>query len=205
MPASSEEAGYPHELESHLKWLKEARVSGFSGTSTAHFIPEKALSERFGRDDILDALLNEQKVSLQLAAEIADGYKAIFAVLLVIRRPAYIQHFIENDYDDTKLPFLSRKLFPNSVDFFDDFRREQWAYCVKPLKGGYPKIFPREAILPFEKDSFVAVGATSEVFTIRCHPQYDSTVCAAVWQRRTSAYSSAEAPRAESPQDLPSS
>lgn len=187
MPALSEDEGYPHELESHLKWLKEARAAGFSGTSNAHFIPQEALAERFGQVDILDALLGEQKVSLQLAPEIADAYKAIFAILLVIHRPAYIQHFIENDYDDTKLPFHSRKVFPNSVDFFDEFRREQWAYCVKPLKSGYPKIFPREAILPFEKDSFIAVGATSEVYTIRCHAQYDSTVHQAVWRGRPDA------------------
>jgi hypothetical protein len=139
--------------------------------------------------------------SLRYAEKIVKSAPRLFSILVLLRKGGFICDFLEENLDDTHLPFirddithkggkfkLRSKLHPDQPikcmarwrqQRINDFAREQWCMDAIIFKKG-DKIphykFEKNHVLPFIKDDertgLVKWGAYSSVWEIAIHPAH---------------------------------
>lgn len=118
--------------------------------------------------DILDELFLSQHLQVDYTT-ILKQYVAIFCILISMEKESFIQHFVDYDLNDQKLPFdPSHKPlgFPRGTGaggLYGLFCETQWKYCVPLFKKNMTTRFRMDQILPIASSKKVADGSNGSV------------------------------------------
>jgi hypothetical protein len=139
------------------------------------FVSTHAL-ERYLDKPTLESLLGYCYESVAEWRTIKSGYLAVFALLITIRKGAYIKHFIRHNHlTDDRLPFLNASDLPRDCNyFFTQFEEAQWRFCALSLQEDrlVNKRFAPELIIPFTSCKLVKSGPDSNTYIVEVHPDY---------------------------------
>lgn len=154
------------------------------------FMPDNQLKEYFERhlEEILYALSEETGLKSVEPRFIRDGYLKIFAILLRIKREAWITYFLNfPSLNDNKLPFESKPDdFPAATEddrfFWTSFNRCQWIFCAPEIRYKPRCKWNTQIVLPIIFKERIGSGSSAETYKIRIHPEYNhlqrfDTVC----------------------------
>jgi hypothetical protein len=166
------------DIITHLDQLQVREQDALSRNLGRPFVPRHTLQQYLSRDKIRQILefCNVWDVDLDT---IRNHYIAVFGILVQIKRPEYIGHFITHQhFADDRLPFLDRESWLEDYrgDFFKDFYEAQWKYCAQDFRPGRLDniVIQKERILPFESRSLIKRGADSKVEKVEIHKYYHS-------------------------------
>ncbi|KAL9095882.1 MAG: hypothetical protein Q9165_001879 [Trypethelium subeluteriae] len=145
------------------------------------FVPENQLEEYFDRhlEEILSALSEDIGIRFVEPRLIRDGYLKIFAILLRIKREAWIQYFLNfPSLNDSKLPFeVKPHDFPVLTEddrfFWTSFNKCQWIFCAPEIKYKPRCKWNTQIILPIIFKEKIASGRSADTYKIRIHPDYN--------------------------------
>jgi serine/threonine protein kinase len=195
MLTSSEVAPYRGAVESHLQWVNEtsAQFEGFCGASQdsrdSHkpFLPIGLLQRRFSDNGaaVLKELLDAIGLKRWTQDAISKQYAAVFAILLDINHPDYIDHFMNEGLKDAKLPFSTdHHRLPIHNDIHEKFERAQWRYCAFALEDTQdsPRRYANEAIFQFKREPTpIRRGSSADIFKIQTYDRIGRLVCHCVF------------------------
>ncbi|GAB7349672.1 hypothetical protein MBLNU459_g0345t1 [Dothideomycetes sp. NU459] len=94
------------------------------------------------------------------------------------RRMHYIEHFMRNGLEDSKLPFDGPTPpygFPGTKEntFYDAFRKEQQTFCAVEFEYRMDGCFNTDRLLPITCMNVIKDGYSATVRQFRIHPDYD--------------------------------
>ncbi|KAL9079836.1 MAG: hypothetical protein Q9157_001292 [Trypethelium eluteriae] len=145
------------------------------------FVPKNQLKEYFDRhlEEILSALSEDIGIRFVEPRLIRDGYLKIFAILLRIRREAWIQYFLNfPSLNDNKLPFeVKPHDFPVVTEddrfFWTSFNKCQWMFCAPEVRYTPRCKWNTQIVLPIIFKERIASGRSADTYKIRIHPDYN--------------------------------
>lgn len=168
------------------RWVDKNQVDGTDGLgNNAKYIPLDALKQ-YWQDDrispVLNACSNDSPINVSIE-DLLNRYYRIFSILAHISTTQsaklnYIKGFMEQDIDDSVLPFKSKPdALPNSVDgiqTFRDFQEIQWLFSpvvLGPNRLQSKELLPR-TVLPFTVDEVLSgrIGESTTVKKCKVHP-----------------------------------
>ena len=161
----------------------EAQSLGIRGpnlNSECQYIPKSKLESYFHRrgmiDKLLDAVLDRPHRVEVSGDYVKAHYPRTFAILLCIGQGSSIYYFQQhNSLRDPKLPYRTRPSdFPVlQTDIFEDFRKEQWQFCVSPLEYNMNEHFDEDDILPITRKEKIGKGGSATVYQIVVDEEYN--------------------------------
>jgi hypothetical protein len=176
--------------------------------STQYFLPADAIDSLITIESIEKEImwrnikLQHGQSHFQVATRVLRSAPKLFCVLVILRRAYYIGEFLEENLDDTDLPFvrdnknrrsghfrLCSRLHPQkplksmshwTPKEIQDFSREQWSVMTPMFEGGelikhYE--FGDNCVFPFTRDEErrqIKVGGFGSVWEIEIHPAHHS-------------------------------
>lgn len=167
-------------------WVDKNQVDGTDGLgNNAKYIPLGALNH-YWQDDRISPILNASSHDAPINVSIDDllkRYYRIFSILAYISTTQssklnYIKGFMEQDMDDSLLPFkVKPDALPNSVDgiqTFRDFQENQWHFSpvvLGPNRLQSKELLPR-SVLPFTVEEILSgrIGESTTVKKCKVHP-----------------------------------
>ena len=150
-------------------------------TERRHFIPQEALYSVLTPENVRIVLEDEsiEKQQLEeLAQNITQGKRAIFGILVCIRKVRSILKFVEIDrfqheslHLDHKLPFSMEdlgRMFSYSVAV--EFHEQQWEF-IAPIfsRNTFPRYLEDDIILPILQEDMVGWGGFGVIHKILLH------------------------------------
>ena len=165
------------ELRQELQDLKKFPRQDES-TVRPPFVPESALYSLLTTDRVRNALANsafglEHHQREQVAREVIDEARKIFAILVEMRIEERLKKFLDNCLTDPALPILDggrlHEILPESTIHFQSL---QWQYVPQKFRERTHKNLRPGCVLPFVEDKKLASGAFSTVFRAKIHPEY---------------------------------
>jgi hypothetical protein len=207
--------GHQHDSASPLEErLIDARWEWPEGSS-GNFLPGDAIESLVTIESIEEQLtwsnlrLPFGRSRHQIARKILQSAPKLFCILVLIQRSSYIGGFLEENIDDTDLPFtrdsktrhsgnfrLCSQQHPNqpikvmlnwTSKWIQEFSREQWS-VMAPLFKESDSIehyeFDDNCVFPFIRDeerNNVKVGGFGTVWEIDIHPAHHSFHCKVRW------------------------
>ena len=149
------------------------------------YLPKATLVEFFKDEERLKRILrrlfpnpDNPRLSSAILDRIREGeYRKVFAILLLIRRGPAIKYFTEDpELRDAKLPFDNPQRFPDQAydpEFFDEFRKHQWMFCVEALRYRDFVKLSADQILPYKIEKTLPPGVSSKAFVIKVDSEYN--------------------------------
>jgi len=172
------------EVYDFLTFLKrpDVAIEGHSKSKDKIFTPKTVLQAHFnGQRGLLQQLLNQTlsgERHIPPPGTVLKDFIAVFATLLVIGQPQFLQRFIEQNLCDDRLPFdVEPPSFPATTDgisFFDRFRAAQWRFCPLAFRcDGVNYHVQPEYVLPLCQRIQLRRSPPATVFKVVIHEQYD--------------------------------
>lgn len=167
-------------------WVDKNQVNGTDGLGNdAKYVPLDALN-LYWQEDRISPILNASSYDTPINVSIDDllkRYYRIFSILAHISTTQsaklnYIKRFMEQDIDDSLLPFkVQPDALPNSVDgiqTFRDFQEHQWLFSpvvLGPNRLQSKELLPR-SVLPFTVEEVLSgrIGESTTVKKCKVHP-----------------------------------
>ena len=145
------------------------------------FLPENQLKEYFDRhlEEILYAVSEDSGLRLVEPRLVRDGYLKIFAILLRIKREAWINYFLDfPSLNDSKLPFEDKPYdFPAVTEddrfFWTSFNKWQWIFCPPEIRYKPSCKWNSQIVLPIIFKQRIGSGSSVDTYKIRIHPDYN--------------------------------
>lgn len=168
-----------HEFQ---EWANKRRVP--NETALQDFIPISEVQAFFhspGKTSELLKVLFDEEESRPRSQTVRNYYILVFCILIAIGRGRQIQHFLRHDHlQDSKLPFFQKpEHFGHDStcspdDFFEDFERMQWRFCVPVLDRERTfRDFDHRTIMPFLKKQRIGGGGSATVYQVEVHRDHD--------------------------------
>lgn len=184
MPNASSQPEYHPDISDFIEWVHAHSVLGTLGPSPLvnhPFMPharlETYLKENGRTKKLLHALFPGRDPPIA-PEEIWRHCIRVFAILLLIGKGTFIQHFLQHDQLwDSKLPFISDRSFPLTTgddSFFESFCRKQWHFCPYTFRRDVIDAhLEKEYILPIVSKELLGDGGSASTYKIKLHPAYD--------------------------------
>ncbi|KAH8726019.1 kinase-like domain-containing protein [Phaeosphaeriaceae sp. PMI808] len=143
------------------------------------FIPKQALCDYLSTPNLFEELLDDLDIQQTFYDGILNNCLIVFSILLQLRKHTEIPKFLERGHlFDNYLPFLEadkEKWPPECRDFFNEFYKKQWQFCVKKWEKGKLAglIFEKDALLPIVESTTLRDGTNSCTFKIELCPEYN--------------------------------
>jgi hypothetical protein len=176
---------YESDVQQFFLWYRdnsEPGICGYTREPNCTFVPLPKLQELFLDHErttrLLQCIFGLDRRSPVDAMNLTGRFERIFAILLLIGRGPYIEHFIQRGIDDLRLPFDA---LPNDIpvpardpDFFPAFYRCQWQFCAHVFEQSYNRSKLRnETVLPITSIRDIRSGPNVDVVSIVIHPAYN--------------------------------
>ncbi len=184
MPNASAQPDYHPDISEFIKWVQDQSIQGTLGPSplvNQPFMPGPRLETYFKENSrtktLLRALFPNRDPPIT-PEEIWRNCIRVFAILLLIGKGTFIQHFVQHDQLwDSKLPFVSDRGFPltTGIDsFFEPFCRQQWHFCPYTFRQNIIDAhIGKECVLPIVSKELLGDGGSASTYKIKLHPAYD--------------------------------
>lgn len=148
------------------------------------FIPISRVKTLVLREDttgvpaILRAIYPEGRSGIDIN-RLKERYQRVFCILIRLEKVHYIEHFMRNGLEDSKLPFDGPTPpygFPGTKEntFYDAFRKEQQTFCAVEFEHRMDGCFNADRLLPITCMNVIKNGYSATVRQFRIHPDYDS-------------------------------
>ena len=184
MPDASSQPEYHPDISEFIEWVQAHSIQGTLGPGSLvnhPFMPrprlETYLKENGRTKTLLRALFPGRDPPIA-SEEIWRHCIRVFAILLLIGKGTFIQHFLQHDQLwDSKLPFISDRCFPlttGSDYFFESFCKKQWHFCPYTFRRNVIDArLEKECILPIVSKELLGDGGSASTYKIKLHPAYD--------------------------------
>ncbi|CAM1507875.1 Fc.00g047230.m01.CDS01 [Cosmosporella sp. VM-42] len=154
-------------------FVKRNSERGLDGNGDEALFIRPSDLDRHWDDDTIDKVLNNPQQEIRAPPQaIAEYYLVIFSILVYIGMPEFIVDFVQNGWDDEKLPMIDRGPFndsPATSEMIDEFRKKQWQFCpvrfMNRRRWDRRNLDPRQ-ILPIEHKECLTKQVTSGPKTI---------------------------------------
>jgi hypothetical protein len=161
--------------------ISELRIAN---TESRYFVPYQALNKVITESATREALL-DCKTAIEhldeLVHHITKGARAVFAILLLIRKAEYTSHFTKNDQFqlntsplDNKIPFrrdVLARILPHGTS--QEFYEKQWEFAAPVFaRTTLPRALETDTILPILKDTPIGEGGFGAVHEILIHASH---------------------------------
>ena len=138
-------------IQNLLKWVQATEARGLRVAAdnrsvydwNVPYVSRTALDEHFSIPlitELINALFDPLDPGDEGpdAGQIKRKYSKIFCLLITIGKGDFITNFVAHGIDDQRLPLGPDKpegfpTLPSDADFYDEFRRKQWEFCVPEL------------------------------------------------------------------------
>ena len=174
-------------IQDLVTWIASREDRGMRGADAGDvpFVSYTALQEYFSGyrriEQLLEILFDSSDLSLDYldAKDIRDQYARVFCVLILIGQGRFISRFVELGINDRRLPLRlqERDGFPRSTsdpNFFDNFYKEQWQFCVEDLSVTLNRTYQPESILPIWRKRRLGEGGSATTYLVEVHGSYNS-------------------------------
>lgn len=171
-------------LKEFHNWIQISKLSGITGIGLGErvdFIPESEVFAFFEDDKNYESILTftHLKNTSFLKKRLTRSFPKVICILLLLRRYDLISGLASlSKIDDSQLPYLKDHgmpdwVLPDDTEFWDQFCRVQWMFCVKPLRldGGEIQMQP-EYILPVKHTQYAGVNACAVIDKATIHEFY---------------------------------
>ena len=183
-PAISEFLKWANSTEHQHQGLRSGDVDSSNDNKDCSYLSQSALQQYFHQhhavEKLLCALFGEDDPLLHSLnpALVRRKYPKVFGLLILIGKGRFINHFVEHDIDDQKLPLRHcGPDFPSSTsdpDFFAKFSQDQWRFSVPELYHTVNRKFEaKEWILPIKRIKKLGEGGTARTYQIEVPEVYD--------------------------------
>ena len=187
--ASAQQSDHDPIIQDFRKWIEDNGVPGTLGqteTVNASFMPFQRLDAWLRDANNTSSLLrvlwpDEAPVSKK---EIWGKCSRGFAILLLIGKGRFIQHFVQHDdLWDSQMPFgTCPSNFPTASDdpdFFKRFAEYQWQFYPFTFRADAidTQLSP-ERILPIKDKQLLEKGGFADIYKAQLHQFYDQLTLA---------------------------
>ena len=159
----------------------EIRALRCQNIERRHFIPQEALYTVLSLENVRTVLKDQgiEKEQLEeLAQNITQGKRAIFAILVCIRQVRPILKFVEIDRFQHQPSHLDHKLPLSKEDLgklllapvAEEFHEQQWEF-IAPMfsRSTLPRYLDHDIILPFLQEEIVGQGGFGVIYKVLLH------------------------------------